>query len=147
MLKAFVNGLNLHYQQSGSGPHLVLIHGLTGSLAVWQWRVIPALLDRFCVLTYDLRGHGLSDMPPSGYTSAEMARDLLGLLDERGIDQAHLVGHSFGGLVALHLAAVSPDRVSGLTISDSRIRTLQPAQKIKDWVHWPRWKEQLEQQG
>jgi pimeloyl-ACP methyl ester carboxylesterase len=147
MPRAIVNGINIHYQQAGSGPHLVLIHGLTGSLAAWQWQFVPALSDRFNVLTYDLRGHGHSDMPPSGYTSADMARDLAALLDERGIDRAHLVGHSFGGLVALHLAALAPERVNGLTISDTRIRAFQDSQKLKDWAHWPLWKSQLRQRG
>jgi pimeloyl-ACP methyl ester carboxylesterase len=118
MPKAFVNGINIHYQETGAGSHLVLIHGLTGTLAAWQLGILPSLTDRFQVLAYDLRGHGHSDMPPSGYTSADMARDLLALFDERGIAQTHLVGHSFGGVVALHFAALHSDRVSALTISD-----------------------------
>jgi pimeloyl-ACP methyl ester carboxylesterase len=147
MPKAFVNGLTINYEQTGSGPHLALIHGLTGSLAFWNVWVVPALADMFTVLTFDLRGHGDSDMPPSGYTSAEMASDLVTLLDDRGIDQAHVAGHSFGGTIALHLAAQHPDRVAALTISDSRIWMLQPIQKVKDWPHWGIWKAQLRQHG
>jgi pimeloyl-ACP methyl ester carboxylesterase len=145
--KAFVNGVNIHYEQAGSGPHLALIHGLTGSLADWRYSIVPAMTDTFRVLTVDLRGHGDSDMPPSGYTSAEMARDLVALLDDLGIDQANIAGHSFGGTIALHLALQRPDRVTALTISDSRIRTLQPVQKVKDWPYWQLWKAQLQQQG
>jgi pimeloyl-ACP methyl ester carboxylesterase len=125
----------------------VLIHGLLGTLDDWQARIAPQLIDHFTVLTFDLRGHGESDMPPSGYTSADMARDLAALLDSLGIDQAHLAGHSFGGTVALSFTAENPDRVLGLTISDSRVRALQPVQKVKDWVHWPLWKAQLEKGG
>jgi pimeloyl-ACP methyl ester carboxylesterase len=147
MPKAFVNGLNIRYEQAGSGPHLVLIHGLTGSLDVWQFSVVPALTDTFTVLTFDLRGHGDSDMPVSGYTSSEMARDLVALLDDRRIDRAHIVGHSAGGAIALQLGVQSPDRVTALTISDSRIRTLQPTQKVKDWPHWGMWKSQLQKHG
>jgi pimeloyl-ACP methyl ester carboxylesterase len=146
MLTVSANGLNIHYQQTGSGPQVILIHGLTGSLADWQFRVVPMLAAQFTVLTYDLRGHGYSDMPPSGYTTADMASDLAGLLDALGIERAHIAGHSFGGSVALHFAALHPDRVAALTVSDSRVRSLQPSQKIKDWAHWPAWKEQLEKQ-
>ncbi len=144
---ASANGINIHYEQTGSGPHLVLIHGLTGSLADWNLRLVPLLSGKFTTLTYDLRGHGYSDMPPSSYTSADMASDLLGLLDALKIERAHIVGHSLGGAVALHFAALYPQRVWSLTISDSRIRSLQPSQKIKDWTHWPLWREQLEKQG
>jgi pimeloyl-ACP methyl ester carboxylesterase len=145
--KVLAGDLNIHYNQAGSGPHAVLIHGLTGSLADWQVRVVPLLKDIFTVLTYDLRGHGYTDMPPSGYTSADMASDLLGLLDTLGIDRAHIIGHSFGGTVALHFAALHSDRVIALTISDSRVWSLQPSLKIKDWAHWPLWKEQLQKHG
>ena len=145
--KVLVGGLNIHYHQAGSGPHAVLIHGLTGSLADWEVRVVPLLKDSFTVLTYDLRGHGYTDMPPSGYTSADMASDLVGLLDALGIDRAHFIGHSFGGTVALHFAALHSDRVNALTVSDSRVWSLQRSLKIKDWVYWPMWKEQLQKHG
>jgi pimeloyl-ACP methyl ester carboxylesterase len=144
---ARINGVEIHYELVGSGPHLVLVHGLMGSLADWRPRVVPLLADQFTVLTWDLRGHGDSDMPPSGYTSADMAADLAGLMDHVGAQRADLVGHSFGGVVALHMAALHPGRVKCLTISDSRIRALQPVQKLRDWVHWPVWNAQLKQLG
>jgi pimeloyl-ACP methyl ester carboxylesterase len=147
MPETLVNGVNIHYEQAGAGPVLVLIHGLTGSLASWQVRVVPAMIDRFRVLTFDLRGHGKSDMPPSGYKSADMTRDLIALLDYLELARVHLVGHSFGGQVALNLCAERPDRVTGLTISDSRIPSLQPVQKLKDWTHWQMWKAYLAQRG
>lgn len=145
--KVLAGGLNIHYHQAGSGPHAVLIHGLTGSLADWELRVVPLLKDSFTVLTYDLRGHGYTDMPASGYTSSDMASDLFGLIDALGIDRAHFIGHSFGGTVALHFAALHSDRVIALTVSDSRVWSLQPSLKIKDWAHWPMWKEQLQKEG
>jgi pimeloyl-ACP methyl ester carboxylesterase len=145
--KVLAGGLNIHYHQAGSGPHAVLIHGLTGSLADWELRVVPLLKDSFTVLTYDLRGHGYTDMPASGYTSSDMASDLFGLIDALGIDRAHFIGHSFGGTVALHFAALHSDRVIALTVSDSRVWSLQPSLKIKDWARWPMWKEQLQKQG
>jgi pimeloyl-ACP methyl ester carboxylesterase len=147
MPKTLVNGVNIQYQQAGSGPAMVLIHGLTGSLAVWQPRIVPALSVRFNVLSYDLRGHGQSDMPAFGYRTSDMSSDLLALLDHLRVERAHLVGHSIGGTIALYLAALHPDRVATLTISDSRIRALQPSQRLKDWAYWPLWKSQLQLRG
>jgi pimeloyl-ACP methyl ester carboxylesterase len=147
MPRALVNGININYEQVGSGPPLVLIHGLTGSLEIWQRVIAPALSDTFTVVTLDLRGHGQSDMPTSGYSTADLANDAIGLLDSLNIDRAHIVGHSIGGVIALHSAVLRPDRVCAVSMSDSRIRALQPAQKVKDWPHWETWKGQLEQQG
>jgi pimeloyl-ACP methyl ester carboxylesterase len=108
---------------------------------------VPALSRNFSVLTYDLRGHGQSDMPQSHYRSVDLAADLLSLLDHLRIERPHIVGHSIGGVVALHFAALHPDRVASLTISDSRLRALQPSQKLAEWVHWPLWKAQLAKRG
>src|SRR4051794_12824829 len=90
------NGLKLHFQRMGNGPDLVMIHGLTGNLAVWHLHIAPVLAERFNVLTYDLRGHGYSDKPRTGYSADDMAVDLLELLDSVGISRPTLVGHSFG---------------------------------------------------
>src|SRR3954451_2937704 len=76
MPKILANGLNLHYLQVGSGPHVIMVHGLTGNLAVWHFTAIPALRERYRITTFDLRGHGRSDMPPTGYTTRAMAEDL-----------------------------------------------------------------------
>jgi pimeloyl-ACP methyl ester carboxylesterase len=140
-------GIRIHYNQTGKGPRLVLLHGLAGSLTDWQTRVVPLLRNDFTVLTYDLRGHGYSDMPPAGYTTADMASDLGSLLDALGIGRVHIAGHSFGGTIALHFATLQPKRVIAFTLSDSRIRSLQPFQRIKDWAQWPAWKAQLQSQG
>ena len=65
---ALSTGVRLHYQQIGEGPDLVMIHGLTGNLAVWHLKIIPMISNRFRTLTYDLRGHGYSEISPSGYS-------------------------------------------------------------------------------
>jgi pimeloyl-ACP methyl ester carboxylesterase len=108
---------------------------------------VPLLAGQFRVTAYDLRGHGYSAMPPSRYTSADMALDLLALFDALSIARAHVVGHSFGGLVALHFAALYPQRVLSLTVGDSRVLALQPVQRLKDWVHWALWRRRLERLG
>lgn len=127
MPRATVNDVSIHYQQAGHGPDLVMIHGLFGNLAFWYLSVLPALVRDFRVTLYDLRGHGYSDMPRSGYTSSHMAADLKELLDHLGVKQAHLVGHSFGGAVALHFAVLHPIHVLSLTLADARVPSLQPA--------------------
>lgn len=136
MPKATINGLSIHYQQVGHGPDVVLVHGITGSLAYWWVRTVPFLKDQFRVTTYDLRGHGYSEMPPSGYTSADMAGDLIGLLDYLEIPQAHLVGHSFGGPIILHTALLRPERVTDLVVVDSDIPALQHLHQRQDWAYF-----------
>jgi pimeloyl-ACP methyl ester carboxylesterase len=130
--RAFVNGVRLAYQQLGAGPALVLVHGLAANRAFWYLGAAQAFKAAFQVTLYDLRGHGLSEIAPTGYTPREMADDLGGLLDHLGIEQAVLIGHSYGGVVALHYAAQHPERVVGLVVADSRVNTLQPVQRLGD---------------
>jgi 3-oxoadipate enol-lactonase len=116
-----VNGTRLFYQQSGDGPDVVLIHAVTSNQAVW---VFTGLADAvvsagFRVTTYDLRGHGASDRPPTGYTSADMAADFRALHATLGLEPALVVGHSFGGVVGLHTALLAPECVAGVILSDS----------------------------
>jgi pimeloyl-ACP methyl ester carboxylesterase len=124
--KIQVNGLALHCQQMGEGGDTVMIHGLFASLAFWYLSVMPGLAGRGRVTAYDLRGHGYSDVPESGYTSLDMANDLGGLLDQLGIERAHVIAHSFGGSVALQYALLRPDRVLSLTLADVWVASLQP---------------------
>jgi 3-oxoadipate enol-lactonase len=114
------NGVRLHYQQFGDGPDVVLIHALTSNLAVWLGTpLVYALAERYRVTLYDLRGHGQSEITPAGYTSADMSHDLNGLLENLAIERPILVGHSFGGVIAMHHAALFPGRVSAVILSDS----------------------------
>jgi len=128
MPKAFVNGINIHYVQMGQGPDLVLIHGIASNLGQWQLGILPALAQDFRLTMYDLRGHGYSDMPPSGYTPDLMVGDFTGLMDYLSIQRAAILGHSYGGLMALYYAALHPDRVDKLIIADSGIPLLEPGQ-------------------
>jgi pimeloyl-ACP methyl ester carboxylesterase len=115
-----VNGTRLYYQQSGAGPDVVLVHAVTSNQAVWVFSgLVDALAAHFRVTTYDLRGHGMSSRPATGYTSAVMAEDLCQLHRALGLGPAHLVGHSFGGVVSMHTAARASERVAGVVLSDS----------------------------
>jgi pimeloyl-ACP methyl ester carboxylesterase len=123
--RAKINGCLMHYQQLGEGSDLVLVHGLLGNIAFWYFSVLPQLVHDFRVCLYDMRGHGRSERPCHGYCSAEMAEDLRALLEHLGIERAHIVGHSFGGAVALHYTAHYPQRVLSLTLADPWIPGLQ----------------------
>jgi pimeloyl-ACP methyl ester carboxylesterase len=147
MAKALINGIQIQYQTIGSGPDLVMVHGLAANLAFWFLRIVPHLSKSFRVTVFDLRGHGGSGMPPSGYTTADLASDLVGLMDHLRIERAHLVGHSFGGAVALHAAALRPERVETLGLADCRVHALQPIPSVDNSEFWEIRRRQLEERG
>jgi pimeloyl-ACP methyl ester carboxylesterase len=114
-----VEGKRTRYLTAGSGPPLVLLHGVGTSAGEWSW-VIPALARNHLVYAIDLPGYDGSDEPPnSAYSSAFSARFISSFLDAVGVESAVVVGNSFGGLIALHLALSEPARVSALVLSDS----------------------------
>ena len=141
------SGLTLHYQQIGDGPDVVMVHGITGNLAVWHLQLVPALSDRFRVLTYDLRGHGYSGTPPSGYTPDDMADDLLGLLDGLELERPALVGHSYGADITLYFAARHPDRVSQVVAIEPALPALEDLRAHDGWAGWRYWVAALERAG
>jgi pimeloyl-ACP methyl ester carboxylesterase len=141
------SGISLHYQRVGQGPDLVLIHGLTGNLASWHLRIVPLLRDNFRILTYDLRGHGHSDIPPTGYTTADMAADLKGLLDAFDVEQPYLVGHSYGADTALYFSLLHPERVKKVIAAESGLPALIQLRLRKDWEGWNYWVNALERFG
>jgi pimeloyl-ACP methyl ester carboxylesterase len=144
MSKAFVNGINLHYVQTGQGPDLVLIHGVASNLGQWQLSILPAL-EGCRVTMYDLRGHGYSDMPSKGYTPDHMVRDFSGLMDHLAIERASILGHSYGGVVALYYAVLRPERVDKLIIADTGVPCLEPGRGRDALL--ARWREALGRQG
>jgi pimeloyl-ACP methyl ester carboxylesterase len=147
MGKAMCRGASINYRCTGEGRDVVLIHGLATNLAFWHLPVLLPLARNYRVTIFDLRGHGKSSMPPTGYTLAHMADDLNGLLDHLQIERLDLIGHSFGGAVALHYALMHPERVNSLTIADSRIRAFQPTQSPKNWFDGELAKQKLEKLG
>ena len=137
------NGVELHYQQFGHGPDLVMIHGITGNLAIWHLEIVPALMSQFRITTYDLRGHGYSSVPPTGYTTADHATDLKNLLDHLGISQAFVMGHSFGADIALHFTILFPEYVDRLVLVEPAIPALIPLREREDWIGWKYWRDKL----
>ena len=143
-----IQGLNFHVQRQGEGPDVVLIHGVTGDLSIWMLsRLMLALSETHRVTAYDLRGHGYSDAPPSGYTSAEHSGDLLALMDHLEIARARLVGHSFGAVIAAHAAAIAPDRVEALVLSDPYFPALRHLEDVSRWGHWQNFRREASDAG
>ncbi len=111
-----IDGLRVQFAHAGTGPALVLVHGLLGYSFSWR-QVIPSFAGRFEVFAPDLPGTGFSDCDPRldcCLTSA--ARRLLGFLDAVGIGSCDLVGSSYGGTTALMLAALAPSRIRRLVL-------------------------------
>jgi pimeloyl-ACP methyl ester carboxylesterase len=141
------NGLDVHLQRVGEGPDVVMVHGITGNLAVWHLHLVPALSDRYRVLTYDLRGHGLSGTPPTGYSLDDMADDLLRLLDALEVERPVVVGHSYGADIALYLAASHPERVAEVIAIEAALPAMEQVRSHDDWIGWTYWVQALEQAG
>lgn len=147
MSSAPVAEVELNCVRTGAGSDLVLIHGLGANLSFWFFGGAQLLAARYRVVMYDLRGHGRSPMPQTGYSLGAMAADLRSLLDRSGIAQADIVGHSFGGRVALAFALAFPERVRSLVVADTQLRALQAPVRLGDWPHWSRWKAELQSLG
>src|SRR5437763_3523987 len=110
-----LNRRRISYRTGGSGPLLVLIHGITSNSATWD-RVLPRLARRYTVLAPDLLGHGGSDKLRGDYSVGAHANIVRDLLDTLGHSSASFIGHSLGGGVALQLAYQYPERVERLVL-------------------------------
>jgi pimeloyl-ACP methyl ester carboxylesterase len=113
-----LHGHNVAYRQAGSGPVVVLVHGITSNSATWQ-RVMPYLARRFTVIAPDLAGHGESAKPKGDYSlgaHASIVRDLLLAL---GHEHATFVGHSLGGGIVMQLFYLFPERCERIVLVDS----------------------------
>ena len=116
------NGIVTSYEDTGRGPPVVLIHGHSADLRLWDLQV-PALVEAgHRVVRYDVRGHGRSTVTPTGYTWENYALDLRDLLDGLNLEApAHIVGLSMGGGIALQFALDFPERVASLVLVDSAL--------------------------
>jgi pimeloyl-ACP methyl ester carboxylesterase len=103
-------GVRFHVASAGSGDPVVLIHGWPQHW--WAWReVIPALAQTNRVIAPDLRGLGWSDAPRDGYEKEQFARDMLGVLDELGVERFRLIGHDWGAFAGFLMCLRAPERV------------------------------------
>jgi len=117
---ANVEGIKIAYVETGpvSAPCLIFIHGLLGRLDNWRWNA-PAFADRYHVLALDLPGFGNSEMADRDITIELFARVVKGLMDQKGIARAAVIGNSMGGETALFFAIHYPDRVDKLVLVDA----------------------------
>jgi pimeloyl-ACP methyl ester carboxylesterase len=123
-----VNDIRLAYERRGTGAPLVLLHGYPLDHHLWD-DVAPLLEDTFDLILPDLRGFGGSSTVDSFYTMEDMASDIAALLDQLGIEEAAIVGHSMGGYMALAFARLYPKRVTGLGLVASQVLADPPDRK------------------
>ncbi len=119
---ARIGSVTLHHElKGGDGPLMVFVNSLGTDFRIWQ-RVADAFGDRFPVLCYDKRGHGLSDLGTPPYAMADHVDDLCGLIDHAGASEVVVCGLSVGGLIAQGLSARRPGMVKALILSDTAHR-------------------------
>lgn len=120
---AQIAGARIAWWSQGEGPSLVLVHAGVADARMWE-PLLPALTASHRVVRYDMRGFGRTRSPAGTFVPA---RDLTGLLDALAIERAHVVGASFGGLVALELAAAEPARVASLVLLAPALPDIDPS--------------------
>ncbi|MDT3397350.1 alpha/beta hydrolase [Streptomyces sp. B1866] len=145
MARVTANGVDLHVQRLPARPRpdtapptVVFLHGaFIDSLASYYFTLAPDFAAAgFDTVMYDLRGHGRSERPRTGYTLEDFSADLDELLDQLGIHHpVHLVGNSFGGTLALDFAAHRPDRTASVVVVESGPATPQWASAMSGALH------------
>jgi pimeloyl-ACP methyl ester carboxylesterase len=110
-----VAGIRIGFEQVGNGPALVLVHGALSDSRVWRWQ-LDALSHEFTAVAWDAPGCGESRDPPESFRLPEYADALAGFLAALGLGRAHMLGHSFGGALALELARRHPAAVASLIL-------------------------------
>jgi pimeloyl-ACP methyl ester carboxylesterase len=110
-----VGEISMFYVEAGQGEPLVLVMGLGADHLAWGFQ-FPAFVEHYRVIAFDNRGAGQTDAPDHPYTTRMMAEDTVGLMDALGIERAHLLGVSMGGMIAQEVALNHPDRVRSLQL-------------------------------
>jgi pimeloyl-ACP methyl ester carboxylesterase len=116
MPTANVSGRDFNYVRAGAGEPLLLIQGMSATHVAWGRPFSSLLEESFDCIAFDNRGLGLSGPAAEPFTIAEMAADSLGLLDALGVERAHVLGISMGGMIAQELALAHPERLHTLTL-------------------------------
>jgi 3-oxoadipate enol-lactonase len=114
---------DVHFSAAGpeAAPAVVLSPSLGTELSMWEAQA-RRLAERFRVISYDIRGHGRSPVPPGPYSIDDLGRDLLALLDRLGLERSSLCGISIGGMASMWVAAHAPERVERLVVCCSSAR-------------------------
>jgi esterase len=116
-----VSNRQVHIQELNKGAKetIVLIHGMFSNLSVYYFNIAPILAEQFHVVMYDLKSHGMSERTATGYDLDSMTDDLLALLKQLNLSAVHLVGYSYGGLIALKMAVRFPDTIKKLVLIEA----------------------------
>lgn len=122
---AYFCAMQLNFKSFGSGPALIILHGLFGSLDNWQ-TLAKQYAAHFSVFIVDQRNHGKSPREDSAFTYAALAEDLREFMDQQGMYAAHLIGHSMGGKVVMQFAAEHEGMVERMVVADMGIRAYPP---------------------
>lgn len=108
--KTTVDGLDWHWVEAGSGPAVVLLHGIPESWRCWQHQ-IPTLAKQFRVIAPDMKGYGQSGKPKTSYAASDVAAETLAFLDSIGVEDFHIAGHDWGVVIADNIINIAPQRV------------------------------------
>jgi pimeloyl-ACP methyl ester carboxylesterase len=131
-----VDGLRIAYSEAGQGAALVLLHGFLCDCRCWR-RQLRGLSDRFRVVAWDAPGAGLSSDPPETFTTTDYAHCLARFLDILDVMRAHLIGLSWGGILAQEFYRLHPERLHSLVLADTYAGW-------KGSLPEPAWRERLE---
>ena len=131
-MKAKVNGIEIHYEIQGreGAPWLVLSHSLACSGRMWDPQ-LEAFKERYCILNYDMRGHGQSEAPSGAYTLELLADDVLALMESLKIRKAIYCGLSIGGMIGQTLALRPNPPFERMVLADTT--HAQPPEALKQW--------------
>ena len=110
-----VGNISMYYVEAGAGEPLMLVMGLGADHLAWGFQ-FPVFAERYRVIAFDNRGAGQTDAPDHPYTTRMMADDTVGLMDALGIERAHVLGVSMGGMIAQEIALNHPQRVRSLQL-------------------------------
>ncbi|MGH2602146.1 MAG: alpha/beta fold hydrolase, partial [Dehalococcoidia bacterium] len=126
MERMSVNGVELAVEVQGTGEPVLLVHGASIADAYAPLLAEPALAGRYRLITYHRRGYAGSSRADGPVSIAEQAADARAVLHHAGVERAHLVGHSYGGVVALQLALDTPEAVHSLVLLEPGLVNLVP---------------------
>lgn len=126
-----MSAVDCAYFIEGDGPPLLMVHGIGARHKTWQGLVNNLKSDFQCI-SFDLRGHGESPVPPAPYSLDDLVDDVEALRVKLGIDRMHIIGHSLGGMIGPAYARAYPERVMSLgLLSTAAGRTADDSAKVK----------------
>jgi pimeloyl-ACP methyl ester carboxylesterase len=120
---------DIAYETSGAGDPLLMIMGFLADSRMWVLQT-PAFAEHYTCVTFDNRGVGLSSRPPGPYSMEQMAADALAVMDDAGIERAHVLGISMGGAIAQHVALKAPERIRSLVLAATWCQPNQWLQRL-----------------